>query len=282
MKRYFQHEFLKVSHFAANHWEHPVHNHNHFEIIFVHKGKGFHCVSETYIPYDGAHLFLLAPCDYHRFEIEEETEFTFIKFSYTYLKSIENIQATESWNKDMDQLLIHAQNRSRPLLQTDSEKQKVDSLMRLIAQEWKEDKNEGNETIYFLIQAILATIKRNLVSGFTGSGQKHVEKINRIIQYIHEHIYSVEKTQAAQLADTFGFSKHYFGLFFKEQTGFTLREYIAQNKLHLIENRLKYSSFSIKEISNELGFTDLSHFNKFLKQHRGYTPSEFRGELTKS
>ncbi|MCF0051139.1 AraC family transcriptional regulator [Dyadobacter sp. LJ53] len=279
MKRYFQHEYLKVSHFTAGQWEHPVHNHNHFEIIFVHKGRGAHCVSGTYIPYDGPQLFLLAPCDYHRFEIEEETEFTFIKFSYTYLRSIENIQVTDSWNKNMDQLLIQAQNRTRPLLQTDSEKQKTDSLMRLIAREWQDDKNEGNETVFFLIQAILAIIKRNLVPGFVGSAPKHVEKINRIIQYIHEHIYAVEKTQAAHLADTFGFSKHYFGLFFKEQTGFTLREYISNNKLHLIENRLKYSSFSIKEISDELSFTDLSHFNKFVKQHRGYTPSELRSQL---
>jgi AraC-like DNA-binding protein len=59
----------------------------------------------------------------------------------------------------------------------------------------------------------------------------------------------------------------------------TLRDYVNQYKLHIMENRLQYSSLSIKEISDELGFTDLSHFNKFFKSHKGMSPSAFRNSF---
>ncbi|MCE7068173.1 AraC family transcriptional regulator [Dyadobacter sp. CY326] len=165
-------------------------------------------------------------------------------------------------------------------MKTESAKARMDSLMRLTVSDWKDRKNEASETLFFLVQTILAMIKQNISPNLPEARRKNVDKISQIIQYIHQNIYATEKTQASHLATVFGLSKHYFGIFFKEQTGFTLGNYVARNKLHLIENRLRYSYFSIKEISNELGFTDLSHFNKFVKLHLGQTPSAFREQVS--
>jgi AraC-like DNA-binding protein len=44
----------------------------------------------------------------------------------------------------------------------------------------------------------------------------------------------------------------------------------------MIENRLRQSSRSIKEISYEMGFTDMSHFNKFFHKYKGVSPREYR------
>jgi AraC-like DNA-binding protein len=280
VKRYIQHEFLKVSHFAANEWHHPVHNHNHFEIIFVHRGKGSHCLSGMHHPYSGKSLFLLAPCDFHHFTIEEETEFTFLKFTNVYLNGVGNIQVQQRWNQEMDHLLIQTRRRS-PLPESGADLKKIDQLVWLIVEEWNQTKNETNEAIFFLIQALLSIIRRNMQIPLSQGKQKHSEKITGILNYLHQHIYSAEHIQLEQLAGTFGYSKHYLGIFFKEQTGVTLRDYVNQYKLHLIENRLQYSSLSIKEISNELGFTDLSHFNKFFKSHKRVSPSAFRGGIAK-
>src|SRR5882757_9754561 len=121
MKRYIQHEDLKISHFTTTRWEHPVHNHNHFEIIFIHKGKGRHCLSGSHYPYSSGNLFLLAPSDTHHFEIEEETEFTFLKFTNVYLGGVGNIQMQEKFNQEIDHLLMEAQRRNAPLLQDSPE-----------------------------------------------------------------------------------------------------------------------------------------------------------------
>ena len=279
MKRYIQHDFLKISHFTATEWHHPLHNHNHFEIIFVHRGKGYHCCSGMHYPYSGHGLFLLAPADVHRFIIEEETQFTFLKFTNVYLNGVGNLPELPAWKQKIDELLIKATQQNLPLLKNQADTVKADSLVRLIVKEWQDTHSETNETLFFLMQALLTIIRRNTLAFVPGSDMKHSEKITQILNYLHQQIYVPELTHIDHLSNVFNYSKHYFGEFFKEQTGQTLRDYVTQYKLHLIKNWLQYSSYSIKEISQELGFTDMSHFNKFFKSHQGVNPSEFRRQL---
>ncbi|MDJ1467638.1 AraC family transcriptional regulator [Cytophagaceae bacterium DM2B3-1] len=279
MKRYIQHELLKISSFTTQEWVHPVHNHNHFEIIFVHKGKGVHCLSGMKYIYQSKSLFLLAPCDFHHFEVQEETEFTFLKFTNVYLHGMGNTLLQSQWNQHMDQLLIYVRHQPLPVIKNVQDAEQLENILRLIVKEWKTSQHELNETIFFLIQAFLSIVKRNIQIPPAPPASKHSAKITEIIHYIHQHIYSVDQTQVKHLAERFGYSRHYLGIFFKEQTGRTLRDYVNEYKLHLIENRLRYSSFSIKEISDELGFTDMSHIHKFFKSYRGINISEYRNQL---
>lgn len=282
MKRYIQHGFLTIAHFTAKEWQHPVHNHNHFEIIFIHRGKGTHCLSGNHYAYEGNNLFLLAPCDFHEFNIKEETEFTFLKFNNVYLKGVGQVQLQQQWNQEMDQLLIQARQQHSPLLQSATDAGKMDALVHLIVREWRETGKETNETIFFLIQALLSMIRRNLQPTLPQLPSKHAATITHLLNYLHRHIHSIEHTQLEHLATQFNYSKNYLGIFFKEQTGVALRDYVNQYKMHVMENRLQYSSLSIKEISDELGFTDLSHFNKFFKNHKGISPSAFRQQIVQT
>jgi len=282
MKKYIQHEFLKIAHFTATEWEHPLHSHNHFEIVFIHKGKGSHCLSGAHYPYKENSLFLLSPQDIHRFIIEEETEFTFLKFTGVYLKNIGNIQVQGEWNKDIDELLVYSNRQQSFTPSTDSAARKISQLINLILAEWRDTKDENSELIFMLIRTLFLYMKKNINYLPIKSSGVNTSKINELVNYIHNHIYEPELIQINNLAEQFGYSKHYFGLYFKEQMGVTLGEYISSYKMHLIINRLKYSLFSIKEISYELGFTDLSHFNKFFKKNKGINPSDFRKRLQAS
>src|SRR5882757_8819459 len=113
--------------------------------------------------------------------------------------------------------------------------------------------SSSSETIFFLMQALLSLIRRNIQDRLPHGSPQHAEKAGAIINYLHRHIYSPGFTQLEHLAEKFGYSRHYLGIFFKEQTGIPLRDYVSRYKLHLIEHQLQYSSHSIKEISNELG-----------------------------
>ncbi|TDW97204.1 AraC family transcriptional regulator [Dinghuibacter silviterrae] len=248
MKRYLQYDRLKIDHFVTRRWKHPLHNHNHFELIFVHRGKGTHCLSGLHIPFEGPSLFLLSPHDVHRFVLEKETEFTFIKFSEQYLRPMTECRGS--------------------LLHNAPDTDKAERICRLILDA---QQDEGG-TVFFLIQALLSLAKRPSLA----VAGKHADKVTGLLQYIHQHIYCPAYTQAEHLAAVFGFSAHYLGPFFRTHTGVTLREYVGRYKFQHIRNRLLHSSLSIKEISNELGFTDLSHFNKFFRARAGMTPTRFR------
>lgn len=280
MKRFVQHEFLKISHFVATAWQHPEHNHNHFEIIFIRRGSGVHVLNGVAYTYSGKAMFLLGPSDYHSFRIDTETEFTFLKFTNIYLNGMGMPEGASGWNQCIDGLLVNAGRYDVSILESDYDRDMVDGIMRLIVGEWEQNRKEANETIFFLIQTIMAVIKRRLCGMHVpGSGRPADERVASLINYIHTNIYSVERVQAEHLAEVFGCSKHYLGTFFKEHLGMTLRDYVGRYKLSLIENRLKNSSFTIKEISYGLGFTDLSHFNKFFQKHKGIAPKEFRQQI---
>jgi len=43
-----------------------------------------------------------------------------------------------------------------------------------------------------------------------------------------------------------------------------------------IRQQLRYSNKTIKEICNELDFPNLSFFGKFVREHMGMSPTEYR------
>lgn len=285
MKRFIQHEFLKIEHFRTTEWTYPAHSHNHFEVIFIHKGKGRHLLNDMEHRYEGLAMFLLGPSDHHQFSIEEETSFTFLKFTNQYLKSGGGGYGSSDsagWNRCMDDLIVRSGIREGNVLKRPGEGDTAERLMTLILAEWESRRSEANPVLFFLIQAVLAVIRRNLCpSAGMVPGKKFDEKIAAVLDYIHDNIYTPEKLQVAHLADVFSYSENYLGIFFKQQAGISLREYINRYKLSLIENRLKYSGLSLKEISYQMGFTDLSHFNHFYRKHKNISPGEMRKQFRK-
>lgn len=145
--------------------------------------------------------------------------------------------------------------------------------------EWTSFKAESSEPIFFLLQALFTMIRQLTDEALTPTGAKSGARVTQLLNYIHEHIREADEIQIEQLADQFGFSKHYLGAFFKEQTGRTLRDYVNQYKLQLLEDRLHFSLFSLKEISHELGFNDQSHLNKFFRKHHNMSPSAYREQI---
>lgn len=279
MKRYIQHEYLKISHFEVTEWEHPVHNHNHFEIIFVHSGEGQHQLNNNTYNFGPQQLFLLGPSDFHSFTLKSATRFTFLKFNNIYLQGVGDIHLQSKWNQAMDDLVLHASQQPGQLLSCQGDASLLDQLMRLIAQEWQASKNAASETIFFLIQAVISVVRRNIAHPLPHlPEQLPDDKITQLLHYIHQHIYTADKLQIEHLAAQFGYSKNYLGVYFREQLKVTLRDYVSRYKLSLIENRLRHSTLSIKEICYEMGFTDLSHFNKFFHKHKGMGPKEFRAQ----
>ena len=62
----------------------------------------------------------------------------------------------------------------------------------------------------------------------------------------------------------------------KKTTEKSTSEIIQERILQEAKILLKYSAWNISEIAYALGFNELTHFNKFFKQHLEMTPSNFR------
>lgn len=79
-----------------------------------------------------------------------------------------------------------------------------------------------------------------------------------------------------EVANYCHFNEKYLGRIFKEQTGMTLLNYIHSEKIKQAENLLLYSNYSLKTISEILGFANEYYFNSFFKKRIGIPPGNYK------
>ncbi|GAB2552872.1 helix-turn-helix domain-containing protein [Spirosoma aerophilum] len=275
MKRYILHTPFNIYHFEATSWMHAVHKHTYFEIIFILKGHGIHNINGNTFDYREGDVFLLGPEDYHNFVIQAVTEFCFIRFN----ESIHQQSAGDKdtpWQPIIKTLLTTASQSRGTLVADKQEKQKLHHLLRVL-----EDEYEREESPYFaiirdsLLRSMLMILARNLF-GQTLTSPQATDSIEAILMYIRQHIYQPGKLTIDHLADRFHYAPAYISLFFKKQTGESLKQYIIKHKIKLIEARLLYSPLTLAQIADEFGYTDESHLCKQFRKYTGSTPSAFR------
>jgi AraC-like DNA-binding protein len=100
--------------------------------------------------------------------------------------------------------------------------------------------------------------------------------IGEILLYIQQNIYQNDKLKIENLADRFAKSKNHLNVYFKAETGDTIKDYIITYKLALVKVRLLHSDLTVSQIAHELGFTDESHLNKLFKGRFQQTAKEYR------
>ncbi len=278
MERYKQFDRLVISDFKTSVWEHPLHNHNHYEFIFIPEGNGMHHLNKKMLPYQRGSMYLLGPEDEHEFIIEAETHFVYFKFTKLYLDSFKNEDASE-WNQDMDSLLGMQECKRGTLLKNEVDIALVERLFEIIVEEHNRNELLSKKIVFQLFKTIMLIIKRN--KECCGVKTKHVTTANSeitedLLEYIELHIYDPKMLTQKQIAAHFHYSPNYIGTFFKEKVGTSLKNYIQQYRYNLLEQRLKHGYNSTKQLALEFGFTDESHLHKFVKGFTGKTFTELK------
>nr|WP_288598503.1 AraC family transcriptional regulator [uncultured Mediterraneibacter sp.] len=123
------------------------------------------------------------------------------------------------------------------------------------------------ETMYFDItnqvhEATLSAIKNPM--------------IRECITYLDTHYR--EKIKLEELANTLGYTKYYLSTCFKKETGVSISEYIMEKRIAYAKLMLKNPSIDMQEISDELCFSNPSHFSAVFKKMTGLTPTQYRNE----
>lgn len=71
-------------------------------------------------------------------------------------------------------------------------------------------------------------------------------------------------------------STSYLGRIFKESKGMTVNDYLIQLRIKRAIELLKQADTSVEEICREIGYANVSYFNKIFKARMGLTPGQFR------
>ena len=83
------------------------------------------------------------------------------------------------------------------------------------------------------------------------------------------------------MAEQFHIHPDYLSALFKKTENKTITAYILEEKLNLCKNLLKYSNYSIQEISAYFAFPSQSYFTRQFKKSTGMTPLRYRQLMRK-
>ncbi|RTE52007.1 AraC family transcriptional regulator [Arenibacter aquaticus] len=272
---------FEIQEIELSEWkQRPVKN-NFFELVLIKEGEGTQCINYNEYNYSKGSIFLLPPLKCHSFTIEKPTQFVFLKFTDSFFKNAKrNTIDRNEWFKEAAYILSNYNQLPGDIIKNDVDRSHLGNLISIILQESRNYGEESVNLITSLMTSILEILIRNIKkSNYFDFAKKNTEdKISKMLVYINENINKPELLKVENLADVFMMSTTYVSEYFKKQVNMSLREYIIKAKLKLVEIRLLNSNYTLTEIADELGFTDVSHLSKTFKKYVGTTIREFKNK----
>lgn len=258
----------------------PIKN-NFFELVLIKEGEGTQCINYNEYSYSKGSIFLLPPLKCHSFTIEKPTQFVFLKFTDSFFNNVNrNTIDRNEWFKEAAYILSNYNQLPGDIIKNEVDRSHLGNLISIILQESRNYGEQSINLITSLMTSILEILIRNIKkSNYFDFTKKNTEdKISKMLVYINENINKSELLKVENLADVFMMSTTYVSEYFKKQVNMSLREYIIKAKLKLVEIRLLNSNYTLTEIADELGFTDVSHLSKTFKKYVGTSIREFKNK----
>lgn len=98
--------------------------------------------------------------------------------------------------------------------------------------------------------------------------------VEKVRDYIFCHIH--EPIRVAEIAEEVGVTSNYLSEQFSKSMGITLKQYIIEEKIATSEQLLKYTEYSLQEISSFCAFSSQSRFSEYFQRKNGVTPARYR------
>ncbi len=151
---------------------------------------------------------------------------------------------------------------------------KLLNILNGMLEEYQEQDSGYELVIKGYIYQLLALLMR---CGFFSEGYHNdaeLQKLDKLFRYIEAHFR--EKIDMKQAADYLNLSYSYFSKYFKLTTGKTFKGYLDFVRISEAERLLMNEGYNVTEAAYEVGFSDVSSFNRVFKRVKQYSPKEVK------
>lgn len=276
----------------------PLHSHDFIELVFVWNGSATHIFNSRqfgrleYKIYPGD-IFIVSPGEEHTYHLDPGEKVEIINMLF-YPEMLESSLLFESYQAERElmdflyvQPFLQKEARFSSILKLDAiAAEEVMTLVAKIEKEYTAQQKGYQSLVKLLLTELVLRLGRfyserpRLISErllVVQGGTK--DKLNRVLGYMEHHYntdFSVE-----QLAEMASCSERQFARLFKQATGTTVINYLHNLRIERAQKMLSRTNEKIAAIGMEVGFHDISFFNRIFKRIVGMSPKEYQAGLSR-
>lgn len=258
---------------TEHHQKVMMHSHSFVEFVFIDKGFALHTCNGTTTILTSGDLFVIQPDEDHSYISAHHTYLYNVLFLpeilqdvMGYLKPLPGMHRI--FEKDCPFEKLHLSLTEKQEILSFLDKMRWEGLNKPVGWELK---------LKSLLEGFLVYYSRLYNNSFTTKEEKsNFLQIYKVLQFVEEHY--TEDFGVKEMAAVAGLSSDYMSKLFKNIIGMSPAEYARNFRLAKSMELLKTTDRSIAQISDDLGFTDISVFSRQFKQIVGTSPSAFRKE----
>ncbi len=235
------------------------HSHEYFEIYYLESGTRYHIIEGKIYTLAPGHIALFRPNQLHYSFSDKDVSFSRLLVYFD--KSI--IQNADIFNILSDICGVYQLSNKNNI--------EIYGFMKQILLEETVKDEYYEESMKNLVNQLLIQLIRNTSNKMV---TYHKTLSSRVISYINKNY--MNKITIGEIAEQFYISQWHLCREFKNDTNETIIQYT--NKVRIVESQilLLETNKSITSISSEVGFENVTHFERVFKQIVGTTPSKYR------
>lgn len=258
----------------------PLHWHLEMEIIYIKKGRGVVSIDLSSSVVNEGDIIFITPGQLHGISQYENIrlEYENILFDLNMLEAKSNDSCTLDFFAPLRHSHVLAKNICTP---KDPRYKKISC--------WLDQADEICKTFPHAYQLHIKSCLFGLFYELFADGKiastpkktlASLEKIKMIVKYVENHYQ--DPITIREIASFCDYSQSHFMKYFKNAMGVSFIEYLNDYRLMMAARLLLASDSNILSISQEVGFENLSYFNRSFKKKFHMTPSAYRSTIQKS